>query len=57
MINTRLFDRGKLGLAQAGGSLKKNRDRLFWTWIAYQTVKGTLTTAIIWVPAAAYWFG
>lgn len=22
----------------------------FWGWIAYQTVKGTLTTTFIWVP-------
>lgn len=36
--------------------VKQNRERLFWTWIAYQTVKGTLTTTIIWVPALAYWF-
>lgn len=24
--------------------------KLFWMWIAYQAVKGSLTTAFIWIP-------
>lgn len=24
--------------------------KLFWVWIGYQAVKGTLTTAFIWIP-------
>jgi hypothetical protein len=33
--------------------LEKAKDpgkKLFWVWIAYQTVKGTMTTSLIWVP-------
>ncbi len=30
--------------------LKQQGKKLFWTWVIYQTVKGTLTTALIWVP-------
>lgn len=29
---------------------------LFWAWIGYQAVKGTLTTAFIWVPMLYLWF-
>jgi hypothetical protein len=28
---------------------------LFWTWIAYQTIKGALTTTLIWIPALLAW--
>ncbi len=30
--------------------------RSFFLWIAYQTVKGTLTTVFIWVPLIAWHF-
>ncbi len=30
--------------------LEKHGRKAFWVWIAYQTIKGTLTTALIWVP-------
>lgn len=30
--------------------LKNNSRRLFWVWVGYQAVKGTLTTSLIWVP-------
>jgi hypothetical protein len=36
--------------AQTGGK------RLFWLWIAYQTIKGTLTTALIWIPLLYYYW-
>lgn len=42
---------------QAVSALKRRRKDLFWAWLAYQTIKGTVTTALIWLPAAAYWFG
>lgn len=29
---------------------------LFWVWIGYQAVKGTLTTAFIWGPMIYLWF-
>lgn len=35
---------------------KKPGKHMFWTWIAYQTVKGTLTTSLIWVPLMWAWF-
>lgn len=28
----------------------------FWAWIAYQTIKGLITTTLIWVPLAYYYF-
>ncbi|MEM8804365.1 MAG: hypothetical protein AAGF55_17735 [Pseudomonadota bacterium] len=36
------------------GALRSRRKDLFWAWIAYQTIKGTATTALISVPALAY---
>ena len=39
----------------AFATLRRRRRELFWFWVAYQTIKGTLTTAIVWVPALAYW--
>jgi hypothetical protein len=29
--------------------------RLFWLWVAYQAVKGTLTTSLIWAPLIYMW--
>jgi hypothetical protein len=28
---------------------------LFWTWIAYQAIKGTITTTFIWIPILLAW--
>ncbi|MEM1436337.1 MAG: hypothetical protein AAGG11_19960 [Pseudomonadota bacterium] len=36
-------------------ALKHRRKELFWAWIAYQTVKGILTTSLIWVPLIFWW--
>lgn len=34
----------------------KAGSRVFWVWIAYQTIKGSLTTSLIWIPLlATYW--
>ena len=30
--------------------LKSRKKELFWVWIAYQSIKGLLTTSLIWVP-------
>ena len=35
---------------------KKPAKGMFWAWIAYQTVKGTMTTSLIWVPLLYAWF-
>jgi hypothetical protein len=35
---------------------KKPGKNMFWAWIAYQTVKGTLTTSLIWIPLLYAWF-
>jgi len=35
--------------------LRKPSKQMFWAWIAYQTVKGTLTTSLIWVPLIWAW--
>lgn len=34
---------------------KKPGKQMFWAWIAYQTVKGTLTTSLIWIPLIWAW--
>jgi len=31
-------------------TLKARKKELFWVWIAYQTIKGLLTTSLIWIP-------
>jgi hypothetical protein len=35
---------------------KKPGKNMFWAWIAYQTVKGTLTTSLIWIPLIYAYF-
>lgn len=34
---------------------KKPGKNLFWAWIAYQSVKGILTTTFIWLPLLYLW--
>ena len=34
---------------------RKPSKQMFWAWIAYQTVKGTLTTSLIWIPLIWAW--
>ncbi|MCB1784272.1 MAG: hypothetical protein KDI13_09775 [Alphaproteobacteria bacterium] len=34
---------------------KKPGKQMFWAWIAYQCVKGTLTTSFIWIPLIYSW--
>ena len=34
---------------------QKPGKRMFWAWIAYQTIKGTLTTSLIWIPLLWTW--
>ena len=34
---------------------KKPGKHMFWAWIAYQSVKGTLTLSLIWIPLAYAW--
>ncbi|MCA9735914.1 MAG: hypothetical protein H6861_08465 [Rhodospirillales bacterium] len=36
---------------------KKPGKHMFWAWIAYQTIKGTLTTSLIWIPLFWMWMG
>lgn len=42
----------KTGIA----TLKANKKQLFWAWIAYQCVKGILTTSLIWIPLLVAYF-
>jgi len=35
--------------------LRNGSKFLFWTWIAYQAVKGTITTTFIWIPMLYAW--
>lgn len=34
---------------------KKPGRNMFWAWIAYQTIKGTLTTSLVWIPLIWAW--
>lgn len=47
--------RGKGGAARKSIAARLGK-RSFLLWIAYQTVKGTLTTLFIWVPLIAWHF-
>lgn len=38
-------------------TLNARKKELFWVWIAYQTVKGLLTTSLIWIPVFLMWRG
>ena len=48
---TGLIGRIKSALAY----LNANRKRLFWLWVAYQAVKGTITLSLIWIPLLLLW--
>tara|TARA_Y100000590_G_scaffold469175_1_gene655342 strand:- start:33132 stop:33302 length:171 start_codon:yes stop_codon:yes gene_type:complete len=45
----------KIDFAALKGKFKKPSKNLFWAWIAYQAVKGTLTTSLIWAPLIYTW--
>ncbi|GGY49324.1 hypothetical protein GCM10007148_17280 [Parvularcula lutaonensis] len=30
--------------------------KAFWAWIAYQSIKGTLTLSLVWVPLLIAWW-
>lgn len=32
------------------GLIKAKCSQFFWAWVVYQTIKGILTTSIIWIP-------
>ncbi|MEO1249223.1 MAG: hypothetical protein AAFW76_05220 [Pseudomonadota bacterium] len=36
-------------------TFKKPGRNMFWAWVVYQTVKGTLTTSLIWIPLIWAW--
>ena len=42
---------------QALKTISARKKELFWVWIAYQSVKGLITTSLIWVPLILLWFG
>ncbi len=35
--------------------VSSRKSELFWVWIAYQSVKGLITTSLIWVPLFLWW--
>jgi len=35
--------------------LKAHKKELFWYWIGYQCIKGTITTSFIWIPLIYAW--
>jgi len=38
-------------------TLRARKKELFRVWIAYQSIKGLLTTSLIWVPLILLWLG
>lgn len=36
--------------------LKESGKTVFWVWVFYQCVKGTLTTTFIWIPLIYLWW-
>jgi len=42
---------------QAVKNLNAHKKELFWVWIAYQSIKGLITTSLIWVPLIMLWLG
>ncbi len=36
---------------------KKPGRSAFWAWIAYQSIKGTITLSLIWIPLLLLWLG
>jgi hypothetical protein len=45
----------KRSLLQALTAINARKKELFWVWIAYQGVKGLITTSLIWVPLIMLW--
>lgn len=41
-------------IAKVRKYLKPSKE-LFWAWVAYQAVKGILTTSLIWIPVLLLW--
>ncbi len=35
--------------------VKDNKARMFWLWMAYQAIKGSLTLTLIWIPLFLLW--
>ncbi len=35
---------------------KSKSKKIFWIWIGYQTIKGSLTTSLIWIPMLYAYF-
>ncbi|MEL7041168.1 MAG: hypothetical protein AAGL90_06570 [Pseudomonadota bacterium] len=35
--------------------VSERKSELFWAWITYQSVKGIITTSLIWVPLFFFW--
>ncbi len=35
---------------------KKPVGRVFWVWVGYQAIKGTLTLSFIWIPLFYVWW-
>ncbi|GLQ19459.1 hypothetical protein ACFFUB_13620 [Algimonas porphyrae] len=43
------------GPRQAVQYVKSHKADMFWLWIGYQTVKGTATLSLIWLPLFLAW--
>ncbi len=58
-MNSSLKDKKDIEKNNNGKKCKffqKPAKNLFWAWIAYQTIKGTLTLSFIWIPLIYMWF-
>ena len=50
--------RWKGGFANFGRRVRKHGGagkKLFWVWIAYQSIKGVITLSLIWIPLLMLW--
>jgi hypothetical protein len=50
-----MFTQTKDTLRSALIALKVRKKELFWVWIAYQSIKGLITSSFIWIPLFLMW--
>ena len=42
-------------MRRPGGAGKGAGKKVFWIWIAYQSIKGVITLSLIWIPLFLLW--
>lgn len=49
------WEKLKRGFQKIRAKIPKPTKKLFWVWVAYQTIKGSLTFSLIWFPLFWAW--